>query len=201
MYWRIRKIGPEQIAKQYGVHAGLIFSVLVNVVLITTRPAMPKVAPETKMSFEQFAKTVTQHLLDTSYITYTDSTASLLNGELAPPVIALMRQQETLAKSNEELRAIQKKLEESQQVSAVKIEQIIDSDLDPNGMLPVEVRGIVAIHSAEETGPAGPEHFDFKFLVGARPGPDGKPLMMADGHTPMPLVARFEDASPKPTGN
>jgi hypothetical protein len=197
MYWKIRKVSPDQIVRQYGVHVALMISVFVNLILFTTRPATPKVAPELKLTFEQFAKQVTQHLLDTSYITYRESTQSL-SDELANNVKQLLMSQDMLAKSTEELIATERSLRESRQVSAIRIQDIIDSDLTNEGMLPVEVRGQVAIHSAGEGGPTGPVPFDFKFLIGGKASPDGRPTLMADGKTPQPIIVRFWDMSQKP---
>ena len=201
MYWRVRKITPEQIARQYGVHAALGASLLMNVLLITTRPAVPKISPEIKVGYEQFARQVTQHLLDTSYITYADSTLDLLKDELAPNVVKQLRAQDMLAKSEDDLRSTAKTLIEQHQVSAVKITESVPSDLDQNSMLPVEVKGLVAIHSAQENGPSDPVHFDFKFKIGGKVGQDGKPMMSPDGKTPVPCIVEFQDVSPKPTGN
>jgi len=198
MYWKVRKTSPEQIARQYGVHAALGISLLLNLILATTRPAMPKVSAELKVSFEQFAKQVTEHLLDTSYISYSDSTVALLRDELAPAVVKQLQDSEMLAKSDDDLRATAKTLTEERQVCAVKIKSIDPSELTPNGMLPVEVKGLVAIHSAQESGPTGPVNFDFKFLIGGKVGADGKPAYAADGKTPLPVVANFQDASTKP---
>ncbi|HEY9772311.1 MAG TPA: hypothetical protein V6C81_00720 [Planktothrix sp.] len=197
MYWRVRKVTPEQIARQYGIHAALFVSVLFNVILFTTRPAAPKVAPEIKVSYEQFARQVTQHLLDTSYISYADSTLALLRDELAPGVKKQLIAQEMLAKNEDDLRSTAKTLIEQHQVAAIKITECLPSDLDQNGMLPVEVRGIVAIHSAQESGPSDPVHFDFKFKIGGRAGPDGKPMLSSDGKTPVPCIVEFQDVSPK----
>jgi len=175
--------------------------VLLNVLLVTTRPAVPKVSAEVKMSYEQFAKQVTQHLLDTSYITYADSTLALLKDELAPNVKKQLIAQDMLAKSEDDLRSTAKTLIEQHQVSAVKISECTPSELDQNGMMPVDVKGMVAIHSAAETGPAEPVQFEFKFKIGARVGPDGKALMTEDGKTPLPCIVEFKDVSPKPTSN
>jgi len=198
MYWKVRKTSPEQIARQYGVHAALGVSLLFNLILFTTRPAIPKVSAELKVSFEQFAKQVTEHLLDTSYISYSDSTLALMRDELAPAVVKQLQASEMLAKSDDDLRATAKTLAEERQVSAVKIKSIDPSELTPTGMLPVEVKGLVVIHSAQEAGPTGPVPFDFKFLIGGKVGPDGKAAMAADGKTPLPVVANFQDASTKP---
>lgn len=195
MYWKINKITPDQLFRQYGAHLLLIFAGLIIVILIATRPSTPKVSGEMKLGFEEFAKAVTMHLLDTSYISYTDSTFALMNGELAPSVLNKLRQQETLAKNEDEIRATAKTLSDSRQVSAVKIERIVTSELDPRGLVPVEVSGVVAIHSADESGPTGPVPFDFKYLIGVRIAPDGKPMMGPDAKTPVPMVTDFQDVS------
>lgn len=198
MYWRVRKLAPHQMAKQYGVHVALIFSVLTNALLILTRPATPKISLDSKTYNIQFAKTVTQHLLDTSYITYAQSTMALINDELAPPVVFQLRKGEMLAKSNEDLRAMVQQLTTQRTVSAVKIDEIKDYDLTPQGFMPVEVKGLVVVHSAEEASPAVP--FAFKYIIGAKTKQDGSMMMMADGKTPAPLVIQFQDISPKPAG-
>lgn len=198
MYWRVRKLSPDQMVRQYGVHVGLVVSVLVNLLLIATRPQVPKVSAEAKQGIEQFARTVTQQLLDTSYISFKTSTMALLEGELDPHVVNNLRAQEMIAKTQDELNATAKELTDHRQVSACKIDEVIMGELNNKGLQPVEVKGVVAIHSAEETGPSGPVPFDFKFLIGAKAGPDGQPLMASDGKSTIPMVAEFQDASPKP---
>lgn len=198
MYWRVRKLGPNQIIRQYGVHIGLVLSLAANALLIVTRPATPKISLDSKTYNIQFAKTVTQHLLDTSYISYVQSTNALINDELAPPVIEQLRKGDMLAKTQEELRAMAQQLTTQRTVSAVKIDEVRDSDLTPQGFMPVEVKGVVVVHSAEDASPA--VQFDFKFIIGAKTKQDGTMMMMPDGKTPAPLIVQFQDASPRPAG-
>ena len=101
MYWRVRKLTVDQLVRKYIVHALLIVSALANVVLIVLRPSLPKMSADTKVGFEQFVRTVTEQLLDTSYISYKNSTVALLQGgSLAPSVINGLRQQEMLAEDD-----------------------------------------------------------------------------------------------------
>lgn len=91
MYWRVRKASIDQLVRQYGVHVLLVFSVLLNALLIVTRPGPGKaLTKDQKVNYESFARTVTAHLLDTNYITYKDSTMALIDKELAPPVVAAL---------------------------------------------------------------------------------------------------------------
>lgn len=193
MYWRVRKITPDMLVRQYGVHIGLIVSVLLNLLLIGTGPTLPKVAPELKQTIDIFARQVTQHLLDTSYISYVDSTAALLNGELSPRVVDVLRQQGLIAKNDEDLRAQAKELTDQRQVAAVKIESVNPMDPDNTGLTPVDVKGKVAVHSSQDAGPATPVSFYFRYWIGARVGQDQKPEMV--NGLPVPMVAQFKDLS------
>jgi hypothetical protein len=191
MYWRIRKIGAEQIVRQYGLHTLLVISVLANVFLVATRPHSAPVSAEVKRNFEQFARNVTNHLLDTSYITYESSTAALIdpkNPELGDDVVQILRQQDLLAKSPEEFAAQARTLKEERQVSATRIDEVVAGEPDPNNhsYVPIEVKGVVALHAATDAGPAGPVPFHFKYFIGI------------NQKTQAPIIAGFADLSPKP---
>lgn len=167
MYWRVKNLTPEHLARQYGVHAALMVSLFFNVILFVTRPNPQKqVTKEQKVGFEQFVRGVTAHLLDSSFITYEQSTSALLNGELAPSVVTQMRQGGQLPKSMEEMQATIATLTEQKQVSAVKIDSIKQGEPDARGLVPIEVEGDTVVRSAQESGSGDPVHFHFKFLVG-----------------------------------
>ncbi len=106
MYWRVRRVSPEQVVKTYGVHACLAVSLLVNGFLLITRPNPQKqVSGEMKTNLDVFARNVTQHILDTSFISYESSTRALLPtgavpGELAPLCSSAAQTARTIAKDD-----------------------------------------------------------------------------------------------------
>ncbi len=185
MYWRVRNFGPEHLVRQYGVHAALGASVLINVLLIVSRPnPHAGVIGAAKKNFEVFARQVTTHLLDSSYITYDQSTAALLGGggvvgELAPSVVQQLKQIELLPKSAEEVEATRRQLGEERRVSAVRIDSVTPGEMDKNGMIPVEVKGIAAYHSA--SGSEDPHPFRFQYLMGltGKTPEEQKPIVAA----------------------
>ena len=85
MYWRVRKITPEQLLRQYSIHIIVVVSLFGNLIQFISRPKKEVVTNQMKNDFGVFAKQVTTHLLDTSYINYTEST-SRLQGELSDAV-------------------------------------------------------------------------------------------------------------------
>ena len=144
------------------------------------------ISPEVKADFDNFARKVTNHILDTSYITYATSTTTLMNrdgGELAPPVVGFLQQQQQLPHDMNELKATAKTYMAQRRVSAVRIDEVNQKEMDGRGLVPVEVTGVVAVHSAEEADP-GPVHFHFRYLIGFRP------------NSQTPIVANFQDLSP-----
>jgi len=167
MYWRVKNLTPEHLARQYGVHAALIVSLFFNLILFITRPN-PKtdIGKDKKIEFTEFARKVTSHLLDSSFITYEQSTTALLNGELAPSVVTQMRQTGQLPKSAEELQATIRTLTDQRQVSAVKIDSIQQGDPDAKGLIPIQVEGDTVIRSAQESGSGNPVHFTLKYMMG-----------------------------------
>lgn len=184
MYWRVRRVSPQQMIAQYGVHVALVISLLANALLFFTRPNTKGMSAETKVDFDQFARRVTQHLLDTSYISYAQSTAALINGgELAPNVIAALRQSEMLFKTDEEFQATLRMLKQQRKLVAVRIDSVQVGEPAQGGLCPVSVAGEVAIHSAEESGPGEPVPFRFQYMVGQH------------RETMKPIVAQFADQS------
>src|SRR5574341_923810 len=106
MYWRQRSVTPEDLLRMYGVHIALAVSVLCNVVLFFTRPDPKKmVGQQIKADFDKFARQVTTQLLDSSYITFEQSTMGLFSGELAPSVQQQLFKEGILPKSQEEVKA------------------------------------------------------------------------------------------------
>ena len=189
MYWRIRKYGPLDLFKKYGLHIFLIFSVLFNFLLIATRPNLKKViTTDVKNQLEAFAKQVATHILDTSYISYGAATSALLdttNGELDLPVIGELRRQQLLPTSAEELKANIQTYTSQKRVVAIRIDNVSTGEavvVNGASLIPIDVSGVVAVHSADEAGPPSPFHF--QFLMGYR-----------GGNTQTPLVASFKDLS------
>ncbi len=194
MYWRIRRVSPEQVVKTYGVHACLAVSLLVNGFLLLTRPNPQKqVSSELKTNLDFFARSVTQHILDTSFISYENSTRALLPtgsvpGELAPPIVALLKSREQLPKTIEDLRATARTLESQRQVSAVRIDTVTQGEPDDKSLVPLDVTGMVAIHSADESVSGNPVPFRFVFKVGMAANPQNP-------EQKRPIVVDFKDMS------
>jgi len=181
MYWRIRKYGPLDVVKKYGIHIALVVSLLFNFLLIVTRPNLKKkVTVDVGVQLEQFARRVATHILDTSYISYGSATAALMNpdtGELDPTVVNVLRSQQLLPNSPAELKANIQTYTDQRRVVSIKIDQVTINDaVSVNGansankesLIPIDVSGIIAVHSADEAGPPSPFHF--QFLVGSRAG-------------------------------
>ncbi len=189
MYWRIRKYGPLDILKKYGVHIFLVFSLLFNFLLIVTRPNLKKViTADVKTQLEIFARQVATHILDTSYISYGAATSALLSpssGELDLPVVNELRRQQLLPNSSEELKANIQTYTNQRRVVAIRIDQVNTGEaviVNGASLIPIDVSGVVAVHSADEAGPPSPFHF--QFLIGYR-----------GGNAQSPLVANFKDLS------
>lgn len=186
MYWRIRKYGPLDIVKKYGAHIALVFSLLFNFLLVATRPNLKKILNvDVKQQMDQFARRVTTHILDTSYISYGSSTDALLDrdtGELFSNISAAMMQQGLLPKDSAELKANIQTYFEQKRVVAVRIDKVDIGEPDAHGQIPIDVTGVVAVHSADDAGPPSPFHF--RFIVGYR-----------NGNTQLPVVAGFREIS------
>jgi hypothetical protein len=189
MYWRIRKYGPLDILKKYGLHIILVLSLLFNCLLIVTRPNLKKlVTSDVRSQLENFARQVATHILDTSYISYGTATAALINpssGELDLPVVNELRRQQLLPVSSEELKANIQTYTSQRRVVSIRIDKVDTNDaviVNGASLIPVDVTGLVAVHSADEAGPPTPFHF--RFLIGYR-----------GGNAQAPLVADFKDLS------
>lgn len=189
MYWRVRKISPEQVAKTYGVHAICIVSVLANLVMFSKVQPSRALNSEQKTNFDAFARNVTRHILDGCFVTYEASMYQLaMNGtkaELSPPVIGALSQAEIIPSNMDNMKAIAKQLKESKSVTQVSIDDVKMDEPNGKGLVPIEVGGRVVKMSAE--GLMGPNPFRFKYLVGMR-----------GGESPIPVVAEFQDISGQP---
>ena len=189
MYWRIRKYGPIDVLKKYGIHIALVISLLFNFLLFVSRPNLKKkVTIDVAAQLENFARGVATHILDTSYISYGPSTAALMSpdrGELDAPVVNLLRSQQLLPNSPAELKANIQTYTDQKRVVAVHIDKVSTGDaVTVNGasLIPIDVWSTTAVHSADEAG--SPNHWHFQFLIGYR-----------GGNTQAPLVADFKDLS------
>lgn len=167
MYWRIKTVDPKMLARKWGVPIALAASLFINVLLIATRPNPKKDTDEgTKVTVEQFASQVATHLVDSSYINYEDNTKKLLGGELSSQVINKMKASGELPKDNLDMTATLEGLKARRQVAAVHIREVNAGEADANGLLPVTVKGDLAVNSADESGPSGPQPFNLLLLVG-----------------------------------
>ena len=179
MYWRVQKIGPEQLVKLYGIHLLLVFSLIINGFLWLTRPqkSMPT---EVKQDVEAFSRKVTGHLLDTSYITC-EGNMTQLREELGPTLAANLINQGVLPKNAQDMHALVLDMQERKQICAVRIDQVQVSEPNQQGLIPVQVSGVCAIHSAAETAE---RRFIFQYLIGQRAG------------TTQLLLTQYQDLSP-----
>lgn len=191
MYWRVRKISPEQVAKTYGVHAVCAISVICNVVLFTKIAPSNKLNAEQRINFDTFARQVTRHVVDSCFLTYEASMYQLAysgtKAELAPNVAKELGQAGVIPPTHDEMKAIGRQLKDTKSVSSLSIRnvKIEEPSASTNGLVPIVIEGDVVKMSAE--GLMGPAPVKFRMLVGQR-----------GGDTPLPVVAKFMDASNEP---
>ncbi|MCA0314704.1 MAG: hypothetical protein LCH63_12840 [Candidatus Melainabacteria bacterium] len=181
MYWKVQKIGPEQLIRAYGVHILLGVSVIINGFLFLTMPKGNKVSSETKQTIDAFVRDVTNHLLDTSYINC-EKNVMELRKELAPNVFAAMAQRKEVPGTNSELIGLIRDMSERKQVCAVRVDKVTTGDPDNRGMIPVEVQGVCALHSSQDTGET---NFRFRYLIGQHA--ETKAFLIADFHDETPV--------------
>lgn len=163
MYWRIRKLTPDMIVKRFSVYAFLIVSVLFNLVLFgRVNASKAAVAPTQRVDFEKFARQVTQHLFDANYLTIDDSMRQL-SAEIIGPARKKLQDSEVIPKTEEEVRAIARQLDEKKSVSCVKFERLqlgdkpVDRPVAPGQMVamqPVDLKVQIIVHDAEGVRPA-----------------------------------------------
>ncbi|MDZ4834156.1 MAG: hypothetical protein SGJ27_10305 [Candidatus Melainabacteria bacterium] len=183
MYWRVRKISPEQMLRQYSIHIIVAVSLLGNLFQFVTRPKKETVSKEMKNDFGVFAKQVTTHLLDTSYINYLEST-SRLQSELSDSVKQRLRQDGVLPGTTEEMKANLMEFTKARRVCAMQFKQVEIKDPNQQGMIPVEVQGVVVVHSADESAQ---QPFHLAYMVGLR-----------KGDPPSPVVVQMQELAPSP---
>jgi hypothetical protein len=152
MYWRIKKITPEIVMRQYGVHAILIVSVIGNIFLFTRVSASHAMSTTQKLDYDKFARQVTNHLFDASYITVDDSMAAL-EKELGPQAKGILRKMEIIPKDADDLKAISRQLLETKSVSCVKFEEVNVGQPTAQGFLPVDVKMQVVVHDTSGVRP------------------------------------------------
>lgn len=183
MYWRVQKVGAEQVIKTYGVHILLVVSICMNGILWATRPqkTMPT---EVKQDIETFVRRVTNHLLDTSYLCC-EQNMTALRGELDPPLARNLTQQGILPKDAQDMHALVMDMTERKQICSVRIDKIQVGEPDQRGLIPVNVAGVCAIHSAAETAERG---FAFRYTIGQHP------------ETKAYLIAEYQDLTPPDAG-
>ena len=173
MYWRVEKVGPEQLVKTDGIHILLVVSVCLNGILWLSRPQKTMPA-EVKQDVEAFVRTVTNHLLDTSYLSC-ETNMTALRSELDPPLARTLTQQGILPKDAQDMHALVMDMAERKQICSVRIDKIQVREPDQRGLIPVAVQGVCAIHSAAETAERG---FTFQYLIGQHP--ETKQFLIAD---------------------
>lgn len=181
MYWRVRKISPEMLARQYGVHAVCIVSVFFNLIGLTRMTASKAVTQEQKTDFDHFARTVSQHLFDASYLTFDESMISLCQSELGPSLVSRLKHNGDLPQDSTYMRAQARDLREKQSVSCVKIYSCAVGQQDQTGLVPVDVELGVVKHTTE--GVDGPVYFKVTYKMGLR------------RDTQKPIVAALESKS------
>jgi hypothetical protein len=193
MYWRVRQLSISELLTRYWVALALMASLFFNFVLVVSRPDPNKGLPkEVKANYELFGRLVTTHMLDTSYITYKQSTAFLLSGELNKNVIDWMKKNDLLAKGPDEVEQMAKTLYDQRQVSSVRIDTVQVNEPGKNQPVSVDVTGVVAIHSAQDGGPTNPVPFHFLFYMDLRHRADGT-LILTEDNKQIPEVVDFKE--------
>lgn len=186
MYWRVRKITPEQLLRQYAVHIVLAISLLMNGWQYITKPKKETMNAGMKQDFVGFAKTVTAHLLDTSYVNYIDSTIAL-HKELNGNVLKKLKADGILPSTDHDMKANAMDFEKSRRVCAIQFQNVQLNDPNAQGMVPIDVQGIVAVHSSDESTQ---QPFRLQFLVGLK--------KMGEDQPPAPIVIDMRDLPPQP---
>lgn len=164
MYWRIRKIGPEQIARQYGVHAVLIVSVLFNVMLFTRMSPAKGLTGDQKVDCDRFCRQVTNHLFDANYLTVVDS-MNALPTELQPAAIQRFVKLGLIPPTADELRAVARQMDESKSVSCIKFDSVSVGEQQPGKPLQVDCKFQVVVHDSQGVRPSA---FAARYYLGTK---------------------------------
>jgi hypothetical protein len=175
MYWRIQKIGPEQIARQYGVHAVLIVSVIFNAAMFTKVAANSKNVPATlKTDLEKFSRDVTTHLFDANYLTVESSMASLrteLMDNKQYPCYSSMVRLGLIPPSADELRAVVRQMDEAKSVSCIKFDEVkLVNEPGPTTAPIMQVSAKVVVHDSQGVRPAA---FKIQYTIGMKQDKSG----------------------------
>lgn len=193
MYWRVKKISQEQIVKTYGIPIVCVISVLLNLISLTRMAPSKALTKDQQVNLDGFAREVTRHLTDGSFLTYEKSMSSLQfaneKSELGPDVIKVLRQQEIIQPTFDATKAVARQLKETKSVSTITIDEVHQDTPNGQGFVPIEVSGRVVKHSAE--GVLGPDAFRFRYLVGMRGSADNQ----------SPVVVRLDDLSSQPSAS
>lgn len=192
MYWRIKTHSPEYYLRMYAIHIALVVSLVLNALLIVTRPSNKNLNKEQKGVYEQFSKDVIGHMLDRSYVSYEHSMLSLKD-ELAPSIVAKLQKEESLPKSMDELKILAETQRKNRELSAVNFNKIKVGELTPVTigqmqvpLVPVEVDGTFAVHSLDESQNIEQTPFKFRLFIGT------------NSKTQKPILVIYEDHSPPP---
>lgn len=190
MYWRVRKISPEQVAKTYGVHAVCIVSVLANLIMLSKVAPSNKLNDAQRINYDTFARNVTRHIVDGCFLTYETSMYQLefageqgkpaSTCELGPSVTQRLQADGVIPKSVDEMKAMSRQLKSQFSITQLSIDNV-KIDEPSNGLVPIEVSAKVVKSSSE--GPMQPTPIRFRYLVGARKD------------NQLPIVAKFDDLS------
>lgn len=192
MYWRIRKVTPDQLVKSYGVHVVCVVSVLFNIIMMTRLAPSKALNAKQQTEFTNFAKQVTQHLTDSNFLTYEQSmTALVFNGpksELAGNALALLQKEEVVPRNQTNMKALGRQYKDKKSVACISIDEVAvqDPDASRQNLVPVEVSGKLVQHSAE--GVIGPSFFRFRYYVGTA-------AQASDPTQTWPVVVDFVDKS------
>jgi hypothetical protein len=193
MYWRIRKITPDLVVKRYGVYAVLIVSLLANIGLYTRVSTAQGMSSVQKTDYDRFARQVTQHLFDATYLTVEDSMLAL-NNELGPVAQQKLRQSEIIPKSDEDMHAISRQLADTKSVSSVKFDNCTVGDPltqgNYKGMLPVDLKVEVLVH---DTDGVRPTNLKLRYYMGMATNPKTKESR--------PIVVDLEQQADQGTAN
>lgn len=164
----------------------IVVTAVAIALIVCGRAAVKPISPKMKNEMNQFAQMVTEHLLDTNYGSYEQSTKALMSssaGELSVPVVKQLQKQNLLPSNSNELAATAKIYEEQKRSSIVHIDQVNQQDLNAHGLVPIEVSGVVSVDSKQQPEKS-PIPFRFRYLLGLRV------------NTQAPIVAKFQDLSP-----
>lgn len=156
MYWRIRKITPEIVARKYSVHAFLMVSVIFNLFLGSKVGPAKALNGGQKDDMGRFARNVSQHIFDANFLTFPDSMRTLVdgnNGELYGSALNRLRADGTLPKDNDELKTLTRQLEDTKSVSAIKFYSVDVGQPDSRNFVPVDVKMKVVVHDTTGVRP------------------------------------------------